>query len=211
MGTFHSIFSKLLRINAERIGFKHDFTIYDTADSRSLIKLIIKDLQLDDKVYKPSTLQSRISTMKNALITPSYYEKNKALREEDERHKRPLTSEIYKTYCHRCKISGAMDFDDLLVYTNILLRDNPDLLEKYQNYFEYILVDEYQDTNFAQHLIITQLAKKHSRVCVVGDDAQSIYSFRGANISNILNLKQSFPKLQTFKLERNYWSGQHIN
>lgn len=210
MGTFHSIFSKLLRINAERIGFKHDFTIYDTADSRSLIKLIIKDLQLDDKVYKPSTLQARISTMKNALITPSYYEKNKALREEDERHKRPLTSEIYKTYCHRCKISGAMDFDDLLVYTNILLRDNPDLLEKYQNYFKYILVDEYQDTNFAQHLIITQLAKKHSHVCVVGDDAQSIYSFRGANISNILNLKQSFPKLQTFKLERNYRSTQNI-
>lgn len=210
MGTFHSIFSKLLRINAERIGFKHDFTIYDTSDSKSLIKLIIKDMQLDDKVYKPSTVQSRISTMKNALITPSYYESNKALQDEDKHFKRPLMAEIYRTYCHRCKVSGAMDFDDLLVYTNILLRDNPDLLDKYQKYFEYILVDEYQDTNFAQHMIITQLARQHNHVCVVGDDAQSIYSFRGANISNILDLKKSFPQLQTFKLERNYRSTQNI-
>ena len=210
MGTFHSIFAKLLRINADRIGFNHDFTIYDTNDSRSLIKLIVKDMQLDDKLYRPATLQSRFSMMKNALITPSYYEKNKAFLEEDKRANRPLTSEIYKTYCHRCKIAGAMDFDDLLVYTNILLRDNPEILEKYQQRFEYILVDEYQDTNFAQHLIITQLAKKHNRVCVVGDDAQSIYSFRGANISNILDLKKSFPLLQTFKLERNYRSTQNI-
>ncbi|MBP5687206.1 MAG: UvrD-helicase domain-containing protein [Muribaculaceae bacterium] len=210
MGTFHSIFAKLLRINADRIGFDHDYTIYDTSDSRSLIKLIIKDMQLDDKVYKPATIQSRISMMKNALITPSFYENNRQLREEDERTKRPLTAEIYKTYCHRCKIAGAMDFDDLLVYTNILLRDNPDILKKYQERFEYILVDEYQDTNFAQHLIITQLAKNHNHVCVVGDDAQSIYSFRGANISNILDLKKSFPKLQTFKLERNYRSTKNI-
>ncbi len=210
MGTFHSIFAKLLRINADRIGFGHDFTIYDTSDSRSLIKLIIKDMQLDDKVYKPATVQSRISMMKNALITPSYYEGDKNLRDEDARANRPLTAEIYKTYCHRCKIAGAMDFDDLLVYTNILLRDNPDLLKKYQERFEYILVDEYQDTNFAQHLIITQLAKAHNHVCVVGDDAQSIYSFRGANISNILDLKKSFPALQTFKLERNYRSTQNI-
>ncbi len=210
MGTFHSIFAKLLRINADRIGFGHDFTIYDTSDSRSLIKLIIKDMQLDDKVYKPATIQSRISMMKNALITPSYYELDRQLLDEDARLKRPLTAEIYKTYCHRCKIAGAMDFDDLLVYTNILLRDNPDLLKKYQERFEYILVDEYQDTNFAQHLIITQLAKSHNHVCVVGDDAQSIYSFRGANISNILDLKKSFPKLQTFKLERNYRSTQNI-
>ena len=210
MGTFHSIFAKLLRINADRIGFNHDFTIYDTSDSRSLLKLIIKDMQLDDKVYKPAAIQSRISMMKNALITPSYYEQNKMLREEDERANRPLTFDIYKTYCHRCKIAGAMDFDDLLVYTNILLRDNPDILDKYQQRFEYILVDEYQDTNFAQHLIITQLAKKHNHVCVVGDDAQSIYSFRGANISNILDLKKSFPKLQTYKLERNYRSTQNI-
>ncbi|MBO4723626.1 MAG: UvrD-helicase domain-containing protein [Muribaculaceae bacterium] len=210
MGTFHSIFAKLLRINADRIGFDHDFTIYDTSDSRSLIKLIIKDMQLDDKVYKPATIQSRISMMKNALITPSYYESRRELREEDERAKRPMTAEIYKTYCHRCKIAGAMDFDDLLVYTNILLRDNPEILKKYQERFEYILVDEYQDTNFAQHLIITQLAKSHNHVCVVGDDAQSIYSFRGANISNILDLKKSFPTLQTFKLERNYRSTQNI-
>ncbi len=210
MGTFHSIFAKLLRINADRIGFNHDFTIYDTSDSRSLIKLIIKDMQLDDKVYKPATVHSRISMMKNALITPSYYEHDRGLREEDERLKRPLTAEIYKTYCHRCKIAGAMDFDDLLVYTNFLLRDNPDILKKYQERFEYILVDEYQDTNFAQHLIITQLAKAHNHVCVVGDDAQSIYSFRGANISNILDLKKSFPALQTFKLERNYRSTKNI-
>jgi len=210
MGTFHSIFAKLLRFNADRIGFGRDFTIYDTSDSRSLIKLIIKDLQLDDKVYKPVTLHSRISMMKNALITPSFYENDKRLREEDERNKRPLTAEIYKTYCHRCKISGAMDFDDILVYTNILLRNNPDILEKYQERFEYLLVDEYQDTNFAQHLIMTQLAQKHNRICVVGDDAQSIYSFRGANISNILDLKKSFTTLQTFKLERNYRSTQNI-
>lgn len=210
MGTFHSIFAKLLRINADRIGFNHDYTIYDTSDSRSLIKLIIKDMQLDDKVYKPATVHSRISMMKNALIMPSHYESNRQLLDEDARLKRPLTAEIYKTYCRRCKIAGAMDFDDLLVYTNILLRDNPDILKKYQERFEYILVDEYQDTNFAQHLIITQLAKNHNHVCVVGDDAQSIYSFRGANISNILDLKKSFPALQTFKLERNYRSTQNI-
>ena len=210
MGTFHSIFAKLLRINADRIGFNHDYTIYDTSDSRSLIKLIIKDMQLDDKVYKPATVHSRISMMKNALIMPSHYESNRQLLDEDARLKRPLTAEIYKTYCHRCKIAGAMDFDDLLVYTNILLRDNPDILKKYQERFEYILVDEYQDTNFAQYLIITQLAKNHNHVCVVGDDAQSIYSFRGANISNILDLKKSFPALQTFKLERNYRSTQNI-
>lgn len=210
MGTFHSVFSKLLRYNADRIGFDRNFTIYDTSDSRSLIKIIIKDMQLDDKVYKPAVLHSRISMMKNALITPSYYEHDKNLREEDERNKRPLTAEIYRTYCHRCKIAGAMDFDDLLVYTNFMLRDNPDVLEKYQDRFEYLLVDEYQDTNFAQHLIMTQLARKHNRICVVGDDAQSIYSFRGANISNILDLKKSFPKLQTFKLERNYRSTKNI-
>ena len=210
MGTFHSVFAKLLRFNADRIGFKRDFTIYDTSDSRSLIKLIIKELQLDDKVYKPAVVHSRISMMKNALITPSYYEHDKRLRDEDEHSKRPMTAEIYRTYCQRCKIAGAMDFDDILVYTNILLRDNADVLEKYQDRFEYILVDEYQDTNFAQHLIMTQLAKKHNRMCVVGDDAQSIYSFRGANISNILDLKKSFPALQTFKLERNYRSTKNI-
>lgn len=210
MGTFHSIFAKLLRFNADRIGFKQDFTIYDTSDSRSLIKLIIKDMQLDDKVYRPNVVHSRISMMKNALMTPYYYERDNKLRKEDERFNRPLTYEIYKTYCQRCKIAGAMDFDDLLVYTNILLRDNPDVLKKYQERFEYILVDEYQDTNFAQHMIITQLAREHNHICVVGDDAQSIYSFRGANISNILDLNKSFPTIKTFKLERNYRSTKNI-
>lgn len=210
MGTFHSIFAKLLRFNADRIGFKQDFTIYDTSDSRSLIKLIIKDMQLDDKVYRPNVVHSRISMMKNALMTPYYYERDNKLRKEDERFNRPLTYEIYKTYCQRCKIAGAMDFDDLLVYTNILLRDNPDVLKKYQERFEYFLVDEYQDTNFAQHMIITQLAREHNHICVVGDDAQSIYSFRGANISNILDLNKSFPTIKTFKLERNYRSTKNI-
>ncbi len=210
MGTFHSIFAKLLRFNADRIGFKQDFTIYDTSDSRSLIKLIIKDMQLDDKVYRPNVVHSRISMMKNALMTPYYYERDNKFRKEDERFNRPLTYEIYKTYCQRCKIAGAMDFDDLLVYTNILLRDNPDVLKKYQERFEYILVDEYQDTNFAQHMIITQLAREHNHICVVGDDAQSIYSFRGANISNILDLNKSFPTIKTFKLERNYRSTKNI-
>lgn len=210
MGTFHSIFSKILRINAERIGFKHDFTIYDTNDSKSLIKTIIKDMQLDDKVYNPAQIQSHISNMKNALISPRNYENDKDLRTADERAKRPMTYAIYKAYWNRCFVAGAMDFDDLLFYTNILLRDNPDVLEKYQDFFQYVLVDEYQDTNFAQHLIVSQLCKKHNRLCVVGDDAQSIYSFRGANISNILNLSRSYPSLKTFKLEQNYRSTQTI-
>lgn len=210
MGTFHSIFAKILRINAERIGFKHDFTIYDTNDSKSLIKTIIKDMQLDDKVYNASHLQSHISNMKNALISPTDYENNKGLRQADERSKRPLTYAIYKAYWNRCFVAGAMDFDDLLFYTNILFRDNPDVLHKYQDSFQYILVDEYQDTNFAQHLIVSQICKKHQRLCVVGDDAQSIYSFRGANITNILNLSRSYPSLKTFKLEENYRSTQTI-
>ncbi len=210
MGTFHSIFSRLLRINAERIGYKHDFTIYDQSDSRSLIKLIIKDMQLDDKVYKPATIQSHISNLKNALFGPDEYERNQGLRDEDERAGRPDTYLIYKAYWQRCRIAGAMDFDDLLFNTNILLRDCPDILEKYQQMFQYVLVDEYQDTNFAQHAIVLQLTRKHNRLCVVGDDAQSIYSFRGANISNILGLKKFYPDLVTHKLERNYRSTQTI-
>lgn len=210
MGTFHSIFSKILRINADRIGFNHDFTIYDTNDSRSLIKIIIKDMQLDDKTYNASSIQSHISNMKNALIAPWDYENDKDLRQADVRAKRPMTFAIYKAYWNRCKVAGAMDFDDLLFYTNILLRDNNDIREKYQDYFKYVLVDEYQDTNFAQHLIVMQLCKLHNRICVVGDDAQSIYSFRGANISNILNLSRYYPDLKTFKLEQNYRSTQTI-
>ena len=210
MGTFHSIFARLLRINAERIGYRHDFTIYDQSDARSLIKLIIRDMQLDDKVYKPATIQSHISNLKNALFGPDEYERNQGLRDDDERAGRPATYLIYKAYWQRCRIAGAMDFDDLLFNTNILLRDCPDVLEKYQKMFQYILVDEYQDTNFAQHAIVLQLTRQHNRLCVVGDDAQSIYSFRGANISNILGLKKFYPDLVTHKLERNYRSTQTI-
>ncbi len=210
MGTFHSIFSRLLRRNAERIGFKPDFTIYDQSDSRSLIKIIVKDMGLDDKLYKPSTIQTQISNAKNALITPEDYARNQALMDADRDAMRPETAAIYKAYWKRCRIAGAMDFDDLLLYTNILLRDNEDVLEQYQEFFRYILVDEYQDTNFSQHLIVHQLSKKYNRLCVVGDDAQSIYSFRGANIDNILKLKRFYPDIKTFKLERNYRSTQTI-
>ena len=210
MGTFHSIFSRILHINAERIGFSNNFTIYDTDDSKSLIKMIIKDMHLDDKDYKPSSIQSRISMMKNALISPFDYENDSELRKADNRANRPHTFAIYKAYWNRCRIAGAMDFDDLLFYTNILLRDNKDILQKYQDMFQYILVDEYQDTNFAQHMIVSQLCREHQHLCVVGDDAQSIYSFRGANISNILNLKKFYPTLRTFKLEQNYRSTQNI-
>lgn len=210
MGTFHSIASRILRLNAESIGFKSDFTIYDKEDSRSLIKIIIKDMQLDDKVYVPALIQSHISKMKNALISPANYESDNALRQADTRAKRPLTYAIYKTYWNRCKVAGAMDFDDFLFYLNILLRDNDDVLKKYQEDFKYVLVDEYQDTTFAQNMIISQLCKTHKNLCVIGDDAQSIYSFRGANISNILNLSRSYPNLKTFKLEQNYRSTQTI-
>ncbi len=210
MGTFHSIFAKILRLNSERIGFKRDFTIYDTADSRSLIKTIIKDMQLDDKVYKPNTVQSAISAAKNALLSPEMYELDRELMEADRRARRPMMSQIYKAYKSRCFLAGAMDFDDLLYYTNVLLRDNPDILAHYREFFRYILVDEYQDTNFAQHLIVSQLCNQSHNLCVVGDDAQSIYSFRGANIKNILNLKNSYPDLAIFKLEQNYRSTQNI-
>ena len=210
MGTFHSIFSRLLRRNAERIGFKPDFTIYDQSDSRSLIKLIVKDMGLDDKLYKPATIQTQISNAKNALITPDDYARNQSLIDADADAMRPATVNIYRAYWERCRIAGAMDFDDLLLYTNILLRDHEDVLEQYQEFFRYILVDEYQDTNFSQHLIVHQLSKKYNRLCVVGDDAQSIYSFRGANIDNILRLQRFYPDIKTFKLERNYRSTQTI-
>ena len=210
MGTFHSIFARLLRINADKVGYKHDFTIYDEADSRSLVKLIVRDMQLDDKVYKPARVLAQISNAKNALFLPDDYERSKSLREADEAAKMPMVYAIYKAYWQRCRVAGAMDFDDLLVYTNLLLRDNPDVLKHYQEKFQYILVDEYQDTNFAQHLIVKQLSGQHNRMCVVGDDAQSIYSFRGANIANILQLQQQYPGLRTFKLERNYRSTQNI-
>ncbi len=210
MGTFHSIFSRILRQNAERIGFKSNFTIYDATDSKSLVKTIIKDMALDDKIYKPSVVVSAISTAKNALISPDQYALDRDIMEADRRAKRPRLQEIYRVYCDRCFLAGAMDFDDLLYYTNVLLRDNPDVLHHYQEFFKYVLVDEYQDTNFAQHLIISQLSQVSQKLCVVGDDAQSIYSFRGANIRNILNLRKSYPALRTFKLEQNYRSTQNI-
>jgi len=210
MGTFHSIFARLLRQNAERIGYKSNFTIYDTADSKSLVKSIIKDMDLDDKIYKPSAVLSAISAAKNALISPEKYATLKDVMDADKQSRRPLIYSIYRTYRDRCFSSGAMDFDDLLYYMNVLLRDNPDLLHHYQEFFRYVLVDEYQDTNFAQHVIVSQLCRENQNLCVVGDDAQSIYSFRGANISNILNLKRGYPNLQIFKLEQNYRSTQNI-
>ena len=210
MGTFHSIFSRILRKEAVRIGFASNFTIYDATDSKNLIKTIIKEMQLDDKTYRPGWIQSRISNAKNALITAQAYGQNKELVENDTRSNVPLVREIYQRYQNRCRQAGAMDFDDLLLYTNILFRDNPDVLESYRNFFRYILVDEYQDTNFAQHLIVQRLCGGNGHICVVGDDAQSIYSFRGANIDNILNFKNLYPGCKVFKLERNYRSTQNI-
>lgn len=210
MGTFHSVFTRILRINAERLGFRHDYTIYDAADSKSLIKLIVKDMGLDDKNYNPSALQSHISRMKNALVSPEEYRNNHEFTMADERANRPLTARIFATYCERCRLANAMDFDDLLFNTFVLLNDNEDLRQRYQEFFQYILVDEYQDTNYAQHAIIRILANKEKKLCVVGDDAQSIYSFRGANISNILSLQKSFPGLIIFKLEQNYRSTKTI-
>ena len=210
MGTFHSIFSRILRNEAERIGFTSNFTIFDSSDSANLIRLIIKEMQLDDKIYKPGGVHNQISRAKNGLVTPKMYAQNREIIEYDRASKRPQLFEIYQRYQSRLKAANSMDFDDLLMYTNILLRDNPDVLENYRNRFQFVLVDEYQDTNFAQHLIVKQLAEHHNRVCVVGDDAQSIYSFRGANIDNILKFKSTFPQTQIFKLEQNYRSTKNI-
>ena len=210
MGTFHSIFSRILRVEHETIGFPSNFTIYDSADSKSLIKTIIKGFNLDDKTYRPGAVASRISMAKNNLITPMAYTANAELKSADKNMRMPAISEIYKEYAKRCRLSGAMDFDDLLLITNLLFRDHPDILTKYQDRFGYVLVDEYQDTNFAQYLIIKKLAAKHNNICVVGDDAQSIYSFRGARIENILNFKNDYPEHRVFKLEQNYRSTQTI-
>lgn len=210
MGTFHSVFSRILRTEAEKIGFNANFTIFDSADSRNLIKTIIKQFQLDDKVYKPARVQATISNAKNALISPQMYAQNKELIEYDQRSKMPVLKDIYREYNNRLKASNTMDFDDLLFYTNCLFRDHPDVLKAYQERYQFILVDEYQDTNFAQYLVVKQLADAHHRVCVVGDDAQSIYSFRGANIDNILKFKEVYPESRIFKLEQNYRSTQNI-
>lgn len=210
MGTFHSIFSRILRKEADKIGFSPDFTIYDAQDSKNLIKSIIKEKQLDDKIYKPSLVQSRISNAKNALITPEDYLNDRELIADDNHNKRGRIGDIYLEYWNRCKISGVLDFDDLLLHTYLLFSRQPEVLHRYQNQFRFVLVDEYQDTNAVQHKIITLLAGDHHRVCVVGDDAQSIYSFRGANIGNILNFQNTFPESKLFKLEQNYRSTQNI-
>jgi DNA helicase-2/ATP-dependent DNA helicase PcrA len=210
MGTFHSVFAKILRIEAEKLGYPNNFTIYDTDDSKSVIKEILKQYNLDDKIYKPSLVLNRISDAKNKLISAAQYMNNTVFQTEDRQSNKPLLGQIYDAYQKRNFKAGAMDFDDLLFNTNILLRDFPDVLLKYQSKFRYILVDEYQDTNFSQYVIIKQLAARFQNICVVGDDAQSIYAFRGANIQNILNFERDYPDLQTFKLEQNYRSTKTI-
>lgn len=210
MGTFHSVFSRILRTEAESIGFTSNFTIYDSSDSKSLIKSIIKEMHLDDKVYKPGTVQARISNAKNHLILPDAYAANAELYESDAAAKIPAVRDIYRFYWERCRQSDVMDFDDLLLYTYLLFKQYPDICRRYAEHFQYVLVDEYQDTNFAQHSIVQQLTGIHRKVCVVGDDAQSIYSFRGANIDNILKFTQLYNDARLFKLEQNYRSTQTI-
>lgn len=210
MGTFHSMFLRILHVEAGHIGFTSQFTIYDTADSKSLIRSIIKEMGLDEKVYKPGMVQARISNAKNHLVSPAGYANNKEAYEGDRAAKVPALRDIYQRYWERCRQADAMDFDDLLFYTFLLFRDHPEVLARYQDQFRYILVDEYQDTNFAQHSIVLQLAKNHQHVCVVGDDAQSIYSFRGADIDNILYFTKVYPDTKVFKLEQNYRSTQTI-
>lgn len=210
MGTFHSMFLRILHVEAGHIGFTSQFTIYDTADSKSLMRSIIKEMGLDEKVYKPGMVQARISNAKNHLVSPAGYANNKEAYEGDRAAKVPALRDIYQRYWERCRQADAMDFDDLLFYTFLLFRDHPEVLARYQDQFRYILVDEYQDTNFAQHSIVLQLAKNHQHVCVVGDDAQSIYSFRGADIDNILYFTKVYPDTKVFKLEQNYRSTQTI-
>ena len=210
MGTFHSMFLRILRSEAEHIGFAPNFTIYDQTDSRNLIKTIIKEMQLDDKVYKPNVIQCRISNAKNHLMTAQMYAADAIAVADDRQAKVPETREVYLRYQERCRQSGAMDFDDILLYTYLLFQNHPEVLARYASQFAYVLVDEYQDTNYAQHSIVWQLTKETQRVCVVGDDAQSIYSFRGANIDNILGFTRQYTGARIFKLEENYRSTQMI-
>ncbi|CAN5917332.1 3'-5' exonuclease [soil metagenome] len=210
MGTFHSVFARILRTEATRLGYPTNFTIYDTEDSKSLIRTILKEQGLDEKVYKPSLVLGRISSAKNNLLSAQVYLQNKEAIEEDRMSGKPKIGLIYDLYHKRCFRAGAMDFDDLLFNTNVLLRDFADILNKYQDKFRYIMVDEYQDTNFSQYVIVKQLAAKFQNICVVGDDAQSIYGFRGANIQNILSFERDYPDLNTFKLEQNYRSTQNL-
>ena len=210
MGTFHSIFAKMLRFEADKLGYPSNFTIYDTQDSQRLISAIIKEMGLDKDVYKYKQVYSRISSYKNSLITVKAYFQNPELMEADAMSKKPRLGEIYREYVDRCFKAGAMDFDDLLLKTNELLNRFPDVLQKYQNRFRYILVDEYQDTNHSQYLIVKALSDKFQNICVVGDDAQSIYAFRGANINNILNFQKDYDDVQTYRLEQNYRSSKNI-
>jgi len=210
MGTFHSVFAKILRVEAEHIGYPRNFTIYDTDDSKSLIRSILKEMQLDDKLYNASFVYNRISSAKNNLISAQEYSSNEQIQADDFSNGRGQLGQIYLTYTQRCYKAGAMDFDDLLFKTNVLFREYPDVLHKYQHKFKYLMVDEYQDTNFSQYLIVRKLAAINENICVVGDDAQSIYAFRGANIQNILNFEKDYPDLKVFKLEQNYRSTQNI-
>lgn len=210
MGTFHSVFARILRAEADKLGYPKDFTIYDTDDSRSLIRAIVKEMNLDDKLYKANQVHGRISIAKNNLISAQDYLANAELMASDAANLRPHIGLIYQHYAARCYRAGAMDFDDLLFLTNVLFRDHPDVMLKYQQRFQYILVDEYQDTNLAQYNIVRTLAARHENITVVGDDSQSIYAFRGANIQNILNFRTDYPGHKVFKLEQNYRSTKHI-
>ena len=210
MGTFHSVFIRFLREFSESLGYPQSFTIYDTSDSVSAIKTCLKELNLDEKIYKPKDVLSRISMAKNNLVTPGAYRRNATALQNDASAKKPRIVDIYDLYAHKCKQSGVMDFDDILLNMNILLRDNPEACQAISERFDYIMVDEYQDTNFSQYLILKKLSQRHQNICVVGDDSQSIYAFRGAKIENILNFKKDYPKHNIFRLEQNYRSTQVI-
>jgi len=210
MGTFHGAFNRIIQVEHEKLGFVRNITIYDTDDAKVLLKSIVKEMNLDPKTYVASHVLHRISSAKSSLLSPNDYARSPEILEADRISGKPYISEIFKRYNHRLKNSNAMDFDDLLYYMNVLLRDFPEILHKYQNRFQYILVDEYQDTNYAQYLIVKKLAAAHHNICVVGDDAQSIYAFRGANIQNILNFNKDYPETKAIKLEQNYRSTQHI-
>lgn len=210
MGTFHSVFAKLLRVEADKIGYPNNFTIYDTDDSKSVLRAILKEMNLDDKLYNPNFVHNRISAAKNNLVSWQEYQQNEQIQADDFSTGRGHLGKVYETYVARCYRAGAMDFDDLLFKTNELLKNHPEVLNKYQHKFKYLMVDEYQDTNFSQYLIVKKLAAVNENICVVGDDAQSIYAFRGANIQNILNFEKDYPDLKIFKLEQNYRSTQNI-
>ena len=210
MGTFHSVFAKILRVEAGKLGYPSNFTIYDTDDSKSVLRAVLKELNLDDKLYNPNFVYNRISASKNNLISWQEYQQNAGIQADDFSSGRGHIGKVYEMYATRCYRAGAMDFDDLLFKTNELLRNNPEVLNKYQHKFKYLMVDEYQDTNFSQYLIVKRLAAVSENLCVVGDDAQSIYAFRGANIQNILNFEKDYPDLKVFKLEQNYRSTQNI-